>query len=174
LSPEEVISRVRSVQPDTPGRVQIALDETRRRVVSGPLDDGRIRSLLLAAARDENNPSVRVESVDVLKEDPASPDVRGVLLYALGHDPNPGVRLKALEGLKPSAGDAEVRKILTEVLLKDENPGVRIQVIDLLVAHRDDSMVGMLQGLVQRERNSYVRLRCEKALKEMNASVGTF
>jgi hypothetical protein len=28
--------------------------------------------------------------------------------------------------------------------------------------------------VVQRENNSYVRLRCEKALQEMNASVGIF
>jgi hypothetical protein len=46
--------------------------------------------------------------------------------------------------------------------------------VDLLVAHRDDSTVGMLQSVMQREDNGYVRLKCEKALKEMNASLGTF
>jgi hypothetical protein len=35
-------------------------------------------------------------------------------------------------------------------------------------------MVGVLQGVVQREDNSYVRQKCEKALKEVNASIGTF
>ena len=45
---------------------------------------------------------------------------------------------------------------------------------DLLVAHRDDSVVGVLQGLVQREGNNSVRLKLEKALKDMNASIGTF
>ena len=64
--------------------------------------------------------------------------------------------------------------VCDQVLMTDENPEVRKQVIDLLVAHRDDSMVGMLQNLMQREDNSYVRLKCEKALKEMNASIGTF
>ena len=48
------------------------------------------------------------------------------------------------------------------------------EVIDLLVEHRDVSMVGVLQNVVQKDDNSYVRLKCEKALKEMNASVGTF
>jgi hypothetical protein len=51
---------------------------------------------------------------------------------------------------------------------------VRTLVIDLLVAHRDDNMVGMMQGLVQRENNNSVRLKLEKALRDMNASVGTF
>jgi hypothetical protein len=173
-APEAIYATVRSVQPTAPGQVRIALDETRRRVIAGSLEDDRIQRLLLAAARDESNPGVRVESVDVLKNHPNSEGVRSALLYALVQDANPGVRLKALEGLKPFTAEPEVRKALAEVLLKDENPGVRIQVIDMLIEHRDGSMVGVLQNVVQRENNSYVRLRCEKALQEMNASVGIF
>ena len=84
------------------------------------------------------------------------------------------MRLKALDGLKPLAGDPEVRKTLAQVLLADDNPAVRMQVVDLLVSQRDDSMVGVLQNLVQKEDNHYVRLKCEKALKDMNVSIGTF
>ena len=173
-SGDPVIARVRSVQPDASGRVQIALDEVRKRVISGRLEDGNIQRLLLAASRDENNAGLRVDSVDILKDHAASAEVRASLLNSLLHDPNDGVRLKALEGLKSSGADAEVRKALTQVLLRDENPAVRIQAIDMLTASRDDSMVGVLQNVVGREDNSYVRWRCEKALKEMNASVGTF
>lgn len=169
-----VIASVRSVQPDSSGRIQIGLEETRRRVVSGRLEDGNIQELLLVAAREEGNPGVRVDSLDALKNSAASQAVRAALLDAVQHDPNPGVRLKALEGLKPFSSDAEVRKALAQALLRDENSGVRIQVIDLLTAHRDDSTVGVLQNLVTREQNGYVRSRCRKALEEMNASVGTF
>ena len=87
---------------------------------------------------------------------------------------NDGVRLKALEGLKPYAADPAVSKTLAQVLLADHNDAVRMQVVDLLVARHDDSTVGVLQNVVQREENSYVRLKCEKALKDMNASIGTF
>ena len=100
--------------------------------------------------------------------------VRAALLNAVANDQNPGVRLKALEGLKSFVSDAQVRKTLAQVLLKDENPGVRIHAIDMLTASRDGSTVGVLQNLVERENNSYVRLRCEKALQDMNASIGTF
>jgi hypothetical protein len=100
--------------------------------------------------------------------------VRDALLNAVSQDSNPGVRLKALEGLKPLAGDAEVRKVLARVLLVDENAAVRMLVVDLLVAQRDDAMVGVLQGMVQRESDNSVRLKMEKALKGMNASIGTF
>lgn len=170
---DQVFSTVRSVQPDNAGGVQIALDETHRRVISGRMDDQQIQRLLLTAAR-EDNPAVRVESVDLLKSQPASSEVRDALLNALAHDSNAGVRLKAVEGLKPLGSEPQVRKVLAQVLLSDDNAAVRMQVVDLLVEHRDDAIVGVLQNLMQKEDNSYVRLKSEKVLKEMNASIGTF
>lgn len=170
---DQAFATVRSVQPDSAGGVQISFDETRRRVVSGRMDDQNIRRLLLSAAR-EDNPAVRVESVDLLKSHSASGEVRDALLNAVAHDPNAGVRLKAVEGLKPLATEPDVRKVLAQVLLADDNSAVRMQVVDLLVEHRDDATAGVLQNLMQKENNSYVRLKSEKALKEMNASIGTF
>jgi hypothetical protein len=170
---DEVYSTVRSVQPDNSGGVAISLDETRRKVVTGSMNDGNIQRLLLAAAH-EDNPAVRVESVDLLRSQSGSTEVRDALLNVLSQDTNSGVRLKALEGLKPLAGDSEVRKTLRRVLLADDNVAVRMLVIDLLVAHRDDNMVGMMQGLVQQENNNSVRLKLEKALRDMNASPGRF
>jgi hypothetical protein len=170
---DDVFATVRSVQPDSSGHVKIAFDETRRREVSGRMDDQTIQKLLLAAAHEEN-PAVRVESVGLLTSRADSTEVRDALLNAVAHDANAGVRLKALEGLKPLSADPQVRKTLSQVLLTDDNPAVRMQVVDLLVAHRDDTVVGVLQGLVQKEDNNSVRLKVEKALKDWNASIGTF
>jgi hypothetical protein len=171
---DDVYATVRSVRPDPNGTVQIAFDETRRRTVSGRLDDSAIQRLLLAGAH-EDNASVRVQSMDILKSQPQTNEVRDALLNAVAHDPNDAVRLKALDGLKPLAGDPEVRKTLSQVLLTDNNPAVRYQVVDVLVARHDDSVVGVLQRLIQSENNDPVlRLKIEKALKDMNASVGTF
>ena len=171
---EPVTSRVRYVEPVASGRVQIVVDETRQRVLSGNVDDQAIQRLLLTAAKDPSDAGLRVESVDLLKNQPQSAEVRTALLYALQHDPNAGVRLKALDGLKEFANDPETRKTLTQVLLKDDNPGVRTQVIDLLIQHRSDAMVGVLQELMNKEDNDYIRMRCRKALNEMNASVETY
>jgi len=171
--PGDVFTTVRSVQPDSAGHVQIAYDETRRMVERGRVDDPNIQRLMLAGAH-EDNPAVRVESVDLLKNRAGTSEVRDAFINAVSQDTNPAVRLKALEGLKPLAGDPEVRKALSRVLVADDNDAVRMQVVDLLVAHRDDRMVGLLQGLVQKESNSTMRLKLEKALKDMNASVGTF
>ena len=80
---------MRSVQPDNGGRVQIAFDETRRRVVEGRMGDPAIQRLLLAAAHEENS-AVRVESVDVLKNRADSSEVRDALL-----NPWPTIRTPA-------------------------------------------------------------------------------
>jgi hypothetical protein len=170
----DVFATVRSVQPDKAGGVQIAYDETRHRVISGRINDPDIQRLVLAAAQ-EDNAALRVESVELLKSQAmAAGEIREVLLNALAHDANTGVRLKALEGLRPLAADPSVRKTLAQVLLVDDNPAIRLQAVDMLMTHRDDTVVGVLQGVVQREDNNSVRRKVEQALKEMNASVGTF
>ena len=173
MAGDDVFSTVRSVQPDSNGRVQIAFDETHRRVAEGRLDDPSIQRLLLTAAHEQDS-AVRMRSVEVLESHSQSTDVRDALLNAVAHDSNPGVRLKALEGLKPLASDPQVQKTLAQVLLTDDNARMRMEVADLLTAHCDDSMVGMLQSVMQREDNDYVRLKVEKALKERNASIATY
>jgi hypothetical protein len=172
---EPLFSSVRSVEAASgSGMVNIAVDETRRHMVSGLAQDPRIETLLLNAIREEANPGIRVESIGILKNNADSVQVRMALIEALTHDPNAGVRLKALEGLKSYASDPIVRRTLANVLLKDDNPGVRVQAIDLLTAHHDDSIVGTLQDAVRKEDNSYVRTHCGRLLEEMKASVGTY
>jgi hypothetical protein len=170
---DQAYNTVRSVRADDPNRVEIALDETRRKVVTGRLDDPNIQRLLLAAAH-QDDPAVRVASVDLLKGRAGVSEVRDELLDRLAHDSNAGVRQKALEGVKQWSGDPAVRQTLQRTLMGDDNQAVRMQAVDLLVAHPDDSMVGPMQEMIQREGNDYIRLRVEKALKDMNASIGTF
>lgn len=174
LGDTAVASRVRFVEPRDAGQVQIVLEETRQRVLSGDVEDDGIRNLLLRAARESSDPGVRVETMDLLKAQPQAADVKRALLHALRNDTNAGVRLKALEALRPSAADSETRAALADVLLKDQNPGVRTQAIDLLTSKREPELVGVLQEIMTRENNNYVRMKCQRALSEMNASVETF
>jgi len=167
-------SRVRYIEPAGQGKVQIVVDETTQRTLSGNLEDETIQRLLMAAAKDPSDAGLRVESVNLLKNQPQSAEVRRALLYAVQHDSNAGVRLKALDGLKDFADDPETRQTLTQVLLTDQCPGVRTQVIDLLIQHHGPSMVGVLQEVMGKENNGYVRLRCQRALHEMNASVESY
>jgi HEAT repeat protein len=168
------VTRVRYLEPEASGKVQLVVEETRLRTLSGSANDDQIRRLLFTAARESSDPGLRAESLDVLGARRASGELRPLLLYALLHDPNPGVRLKALDALKPYSGESDVQSALAKALVSDDNPGVRAQAIDLLVENKSEMTAGLLQEVVHKEDNSYVRLRCQRALQEMNASVGTF
>lgn len=168
---------VRYVERAPGGRVQIVLDETRQRIVSGNLEEQPIRALLLSAAKDPSDPGLRAETVDILNSQAA--DFRDALIYAVEHDQNAGVRMKAMDGLKQFSRDPEVRTALKYVLLSDSNSGLRTQAIDLLVNANtpalDREMVGTLQELMERgEQLSYVRERCRRVLESMNASAETY
>jgi len=82
--------------------------------------------------------------------------------------------LSALEGLKRFSGDPDTRKALAHVLLTDDNAGMRTTAIDLMAPQRERDFVGVMQELLHKEDNPYVRQRCQRALREMNASLETF
>lgn len=172
--PDTVMTRVREVAPDGDGRVRLVLEETRQRTLGGAADDERIKSLLLSAAQDPADAGVRIESVDLLRQQSSAVDVRRALMRALEHDPNPGVRLKALEGLRPFATEPDVRRLLAQRLEVDDNPGIRTQAVDVLIEHGQKDVVDVLQRLMEREDNGYIRSRSRRALEAINASVETF
>jgi hypothetical protein len=173
-----MFSSVRSVEPDASGQLQIAVDRTSRHLVSGSLEDPKIQELLVSGVTDGSNPTVRLKSIQILHEAPRnnadSEQVQQALLGALDHDPSAAVRLKALDGLKQFASEAAVRKALANALQKDDDPNVRVHAIDLLAAHHDDSIVGVLQNVVQKEDNTYVRSQISQLLEQLKASVGTY
>ena len=170
------VRNVRYIEPTADGQVRIVYDEVRQREMAGRVDDKGVRDMLLAATRDPEDPGLRVDSVELLRRRVEREDVRGALVRALEKDGNEGVRLKALEALKPFAGDPGVRTALTRVLVADKSATVRTQTIDLLVNTRRDEpeLAGVLQELMRREENSYIRQRSQTALKAMNASLETF
>jgi hypothetical protein len=170
------VRNVRYIEPSADGQIRIVYDEVWQREMAGRVDDKGIREMLLAATRDPEDPGLRLDSMEVLRRRVEREDVRTALVRALETDGNEGVRLKALEALKPFAGEPPVRTVLTRVLVADKSATVRTQTIDLLVNTRCDEpeLAGVLQELMRREENAYIRQRSQSALKAMNASLETF
>ena len=156
------------------GQVQISFDEVRRQTLSGKVQDPQIQTFLIHAAKSHGNPGVQMDTIEILKDRANERDIRDTLLAVLERDRNAGVRLKALEGLEQYGRDAQVRRALIRVLTSDDNPGMRVQAIDLLMVAHDHNLIGVLQDVAQRENNNYVRMRCQSALRDMNASVESF
>ena len=139
----------------------------------GSLSDPGIQQLLLYAARNNFNAGVRMDSVNLLTQQPNNAHVREALLYALRYDANTGVRLKALDGLGPYVkDDVQVRDAVLESLMSDTNPGVRIEALHLVEPVRGDSSVRIvLERLAAKDENRYIRSQARTLvaqLPEMN------
>jgi hypothetical protein len=151
--------------------VEIVVEE--RRTIRGSANDPQIQALLIAMSRSSNS-GRRLDMIDLLRQRADDRQVRGALVKAMLEDENGGARLKALEALAPYKQDADVRHALITTLRNDSNPGMRVNAIELLTANPDRELVEVLQDVMRYEPNSYVRLRSEQTLAELNASIGLY
>ena len=164
------VSAVSSItqQPGS-DQVTIKYDTVVPQQKSGTFSDPQIQQLLLYAARNNFNPGVRMDSVNLLTQQPTNQHVREALLYALRYDSNTGVRLKALDGLGPYVkDDVQVRDAVLEALMSDTNPGIRVEALRLLQPVRADSSVRIvLQRLAQKDENRYIRSQARSMVAQM-------
>jgi anti-sigma factor RsiW len=167
---ESSIAGIRSVSQE-PGSNQVTIkyDTVSTQQTQGSLNDQRIQQLLLFAARNNYNSGVRMDSVDLLTQQPNDTQVREALIYALRYDSNPGVRLKALDGLTAYVkSDPRVRDALLEALLNDSNPGVRTDALHLLEPVRGDSSVrAVLQRLAENDHSDYIKNQARTMLAQL-------
>jgi hypothetical protein len=167
---ESSITGIQSITQD-PGsnHISIKYNTVSTQEAQGSLNDQRIQQLLLFAARNNYNSGVRMDSVDLLTQEPNNTHVREALMYALRYDSNPGVRLKALDGLGAYVkSDPRVRDALLEALVQDSNPGARTEALHLLEPVRGDSSVrSVLQKLADSDQNQYIRSQARIMLAQL-------
>lgn len=164
------ISGINSItqQPGS-NQVTVKYDTVSPQEAHGSWSDPSIQQLLLYAARNNFNAGVRIESVNLLTQQPSNQHVREALLYALRYDSNTGIRLKALDGLGPYVKqDTQVRDAVLESLMSDSNPGVRIEALHLLEPVRADSSVRIvLQRLAAKDENRYIRSQARSMIAQL-------
>ena len=163
------ISGINSIsqQPGS-NQVTIKYDTVSPQELSGPMSNPQVQQLLLYAARNNFNAGVRMDSVNLLTQQPSNEHVREALLYALRYDSNAGVRLKALDGLGPYVkDDVRVRDAMLEALMADTNPGVRIEALHLLEPVRADSSVRIVLERLEKDENRYIRSQARSLLAQL-------
>ena len=130
--------------------------------------DQQVRQALLAVARKDENPAVRMKAVESLRNQAGDEQVRQMLLDALEHDNNPGVRVEAvnllvgsLDGEAPEASPAVAGAPDSDVVAPDspatapgEDPSF-------------ERVVRVLQQLQRNDPSRYVRLRSAAALRQI-------
>jgi|ERR1051326_995352 hypothetical protein len=167
---EASIAGIQSIS-QVPGSNQVTIkyNTISTQEAQGSVNDQRIQQLLLFATHNNYNSGVRMDSVDLLTQQPNDTHVREALIYALRYDSNPGVRLKALDGLAGYVkSDPRVRDSLLEALMNDTNPGVRTNALHLLEPVRADSSVrAVLQRLAENDQNQYIKTQARNVLAQL-------
>jgi hypothetical protein len=154
------VSNLQVVNADpVTGQVELTGEVSQPLRLQGKMDDDTVRSLLVSALREANNPGSRLAAVEVLSQKPNDESIEEVLISALVYDDDPGVRMRALEGLKKFANEQHVRAAFMHTLKNDDNAGIRIEAINALMAHnsKDPEFAKSLEEAAKNDDNAYIR-----------------
>ncbi len=135
---EADIVGVKSVTPpDESGRVVIKYDTIQQQesstdvqmgsieILKRKLQDDKVREVLIASLRLDDNPGVRLKSLGSLKGWIRDIHVRDAVVEALIHDNNAGVRGEAIRMLEPARGDTSVSEALHSLAQHDKDAYIR-------------------------------------------------
>lgn len=171
------ISGLRFIDADaTDGEIEIAFDAVKQMRLKGNINDERIQRVLAHALINDQNPGVRLRTVNAFGAQALKfPDreLKAALVSALKSDPNPGVRQEALRVLRSFQIDSEIKDAFLHVLMHDTNAGLRIAAINSLDSARaatagsDTELLRVLQESMLSDQNNYVRLRARSFLQEV-------
>ena len=156
--------------------VELSFSATRNYSFTESIDDPGVQNLLAYSLIKENNPSERIRTVGVLKDnaDLSRREIKDALLRAVVADENPVVRGQALAALKKYRSDEAVQNTLINVLRFDENSKMRIEAINML----SDSIVpgkqmttrniDAMKSQVEVEENLYMKNQLNNILEKIN------
>jgi len=167
---EASIGGVTSIEKDpATNQVKVRYEQVTPSAIQGTASDPKVQGMLMAALRNNENPGVRLNSVDLLADKTDDPQVKETLTYALRFDSNAGVRLHSLDGLSARVkDDVRVRNAVLEALLNDSNLGVRSGALHALEPVKTDSSVRMaLEQLAKEDPSEYIRTESKRVLASM-------
>lgn len=180
------IANVRFIDPDaSDGEVEFVFEAVKPVRIKGNINDKQIQRVLTHALLNEQNPGVRLRTVNTIASQVAltqvspSEQVQDIelvdaLIEALKYDPNDGVRKEALKVLSQFPLTKAIRDALLYVLVHDKNPGIRVEAIKNMEKVKaatnqvfDEQVLDVLRQKMEQDDNNYVRLRARAILQEV-------
>jgi hypothetical protein len=173
------ITNVRFISSDpSTGEVEFSFDAVKPVYMKGSVNDPEVQKVLAYALLNEQNPGVRLRSVDVMRSEQLTStgsevEIKRTLIAALNSDDNPGVRKKALEVLEKLPFDDEIKRAFLDVLVHDNNSALRIAAINALEGARgekfpvDPEVLSVFKQKMRSDDNNYIRLRARAVVEEM-------
>jgi hypothetical protein len=161
---------------ESAGEVEFTFEETIPMHVKGNMNEPRIQKLLANALINEQNPGVRLRTVNMVAENQkgkTDDELKRALINALKYDSNPGVRKEAILVLRQLPIDNEIKEAFLYTLTHDKNSGMRIAAINSLGEAKDFGKItdmkilNVLKEREQRDDNDYIRIRAKSLLQEV-------
>jgi hypothetical protein len=172
------ISNVKFIDSDaSDGEVEFSFNAVKPVRVKGNINDDKIKSVLMYAMLNEENPGIRLNTVNLINESrPAQVDseVKTAVIAVAKYDDNPGVRKEAFTFMKKLPFDEDIKSAYLYVLMNDSVSGLRIEAINgLFEASQNGELftkeeLSVFKEKMQEDENSYIRLRAQTVLKEYN------
>jgi hypothetical protein len=170
--------RIVDYNPQT-NELEVAYDVVTRAHTKTRLEDNQTMTLIVKSLFQNTNSESRLRSIDMLREHysrqgEGSSDAMDALMKTACLDESPAVRREAIIALESYSFDSRILETALKALRSDENPGVRIAAINLIaLEHRpskqyDQSFVDALKQSMQKDNNSYVRLKSKMLLQEVS------
>jgi hypothetical protein len=170
------IANVRDISSDPrSGEVEFMFDAVMPVHMKGSVNDPKIQQVLAHAILNEQNPGVRLRTVNAIaseRVEQADSEVRDILIMAAVSDENPGVRIEALKALQQFPMDEKIKKTYLDILKHDNNSAIRIAAINALASSKmgaavpDKEFMDVLKQRMQTDNNDYIRLRAKAVLQE--------
>jgi hypothetical protein len=179
------IANVRFIDPDaSDGEVEFVFEAVKPVRMKGSVNDKQIQRVLTHALLNEQNPGVRLRTVNTIASQVAltqsvpNEQVQDVelveaLIEALKFDPNDGVRKEALKVLIQFPLTKAIRDALLYALVHDKNPGIRVEAIKNMEKAKaanqmiDEQTLNVLRQKMEQDDNNYIRLRARAILQEV-------
>ena len=157
------------------GEIEFSYNITNTKKVQGNVNDPRVRSLLSYAVLNEQNPGIRLNSLNVINANQNlrfDDELRQTIFTVAKYDKNPGVRREALQFIREVPFDKDVKNTLIYVLLNDTSSGVRIEAMNIISAAAKKGVAFSNQDLtifkenLEKDKNNYVRFLAKNIIKE--------
>ncbi len=157
--------------------IEFSFEAVRNVRMSGSVSDEKMRSVLMYAVMNGNNPGVRLNSLNALNSAvniSYDNEIKDAIISAVKYDDNPGVRREALKVLKNLPFDQDIKRAYLYAILNDTSSGIRIEAINELIesANKGTSLSSEEKELFRErlleDHNGYIRLRAKTVLEEYN------
>ena len=157
------------------GEVEFSYDITKTESVKGNVNDPRVKSLLSYAVLNEQNPGIRLNSLNFINASQnlkLDDELRQTIFTVAKYDKNPGVRREALQFIREVPFNNDVKNTLIYVLLNDTSSGVRIEAMNIISeaakkgATFNNQDLTIFKENLENDKNNYVRFLAKNIIKE--------